>query len=78
MYSTYSFHDIKDRTRVQGQRSGLVYLNLTGRRGDFPRGLVDKTLPSNAGNVGLIPSQGTKIPYVLGPKEPQNKTGTTL
>ena len=33
------------------------------RRGDFPRGLVDKTLPSNAGNMGLIPSWGTKILY---------------
>ena len=27
---------------------------------DFPRGPVVKTLPSTAGDVGLIPGQGTK------------------
>ena len=27
-----------------------------------------KTLPSNAGGVGLIPGQGAKIPHASGPK----------
>ena len=30
--------------------------------GDFPGRPVVKTLPSNAGDAGLIPSQGIKIP----------------
>ena len=51
----------------------LVYPNQTGKRGDFPSGLVDKTLPSNAGNVGFIPSWGTKIPLSLGQKNPKTK-----
>ena len=29
---------------------------------DFPGGLVVKTLPSNAGGVGLIPGHRAKIP----------------
>ena len=31
---------------------------------DFPGGPVVKNLPQNAGGMGLIPSQGVKIPYV--------------
>ena len=34
--------------------------------GDFPGGPVVKNPPSNAGDVGLIPGQGTKIPYAMG------------
>ena len=30
---------------------------------DFPDGPVVKNLPCNAGDVGLIPGQGTKIPH---------------
>ena len=34
---------------------------------NFPGGLVVKALPSNAGGMGLIPSQGTGIlPYLPG------------
>ena len=33
---------------------------------DFPNGPVDKNLPSNAGDKGLIPGGGTKIPHALG------------
>ena len=32
-----------------------------------------KTLSSNAGEAGLIPGQGAKITYALGPKK-KNKT----
>ena len=37
--------------------------------GDLPRGLVGKTLPSNAEGAGLIPGQGAKIPHVSWPKK---------
>ena len=33
---------------------------------DFPGGPVVKNLPSNVGDVGLIPGQGTKIPHAAG------------
>ena len=33
---------------------------------DFPGGPVVKNLPSNAGDAGLIPGQGTKIPHAMG------------
>lgn len=38
---------------------------------DFLGGPVVETLSSNAGNVGSVPDQGTKIPYTSWPK---NKT----
>ena len=31
------------------------------------------TLPSNAGDVGLIPGGGAKIPHALGPKKPEHE-----
>ena len=37
---------------------------LTNGR-DFPGGPVVKNLPSTAGDVGLIPGWGTKIPYTM-------------
>ena len=33
---------------------------------DFPGGPVVKNLPCNAGDVGSIPGQGTKIPHDAG------------
>ena len=33
---------------------------------DFPGGPVVKNLPPNAGDLGLIPGWGTKIPHVTG------------
>ena len=38
---------------------GKLYLR------DFPGGPGIKNLTPNAGDVGLIPSQGTKIPYTM-------------
>ena len=32
----------------------------------FPGGPVTKSLPSNVGNAGSIPGQGTKIPHAAG------------
>ena len=34
--------------------------------GDFPGGLVVKNPSFNAGDMGLIPGQGTEIPHALG------------
>ena len=33
---------------------------------DFPGGPVVKNLPSNAGDAGLIPGRGAKIPHATG------------
>ena len=33
---------------------------------DFPGGPVVKNLPSIAGDMGLIPDRGTKIPHAMG------------
>ena len=38
--------------------------------GDFPGGPVVKNPPSNAGDAGLIPGQGTKIPHSAGQLSP--------
>ena len=38
--------------------------NTEERNRDFPGGLVVKNLSCNAGHVGSISGQGTKIPYV--------------
>ena len=42
--------------------------------GDFPGGPVVKNPPSNAGDMGLIPGQGTKIPHALGQLSPCTAT----
>ena len=41
---------------------------------DFPGGPVDKNLPSNAGDAGLIPCQGTKISHASGQLSPCTAT----
>ena len=41
----------------------LVRLNKNTWLGDFPGGPVVKNLPWNAGDIGSIPGQGTKIPH---------------
>ena len=38
----------------------------TAESRDFPGGPVVKNLPCSAGDVGLIPDQGTKIPHHMG------------
>ena len=37
---------------------------------DFPGGPVVKNPPSNAGDTGSIPGQGTKTPHVTGQLSP--------
>ena len=40
------------------------------RRRYFPPGPVVENLPSSAGDVGLIPGRGTKIPHTMGQLRP--------
>ena len=48
-------------------KSGLFVARSLSR--DFPGGPVVENLPSNAGNVGLIPNGGTRIPHAVGQLE---------
>ena len=41
---------------------------------NFPGGPVVKNLPYNAGDKGLIPGWGTKIPHAAEPPRPETKT----
>ena len=41
----------------------------------LPGGPVVKTLPSNTGDTGLIPTQGAKIPHALWPKNKNINNG---
>ena len=47
-----------ERTKIKDQKSKKLK--------DFPSGPVVKNLPSKAGDVGLIPGWGTKIPQAIG------------
>ena len=42
--------------------------------GNLPGGLVVKNPPSNAGDMGLIPGQGTKIPHAMWQLNPYTTT----
>ena len=42
--------------------------------GDFPGGPVVKNPPYNAGDAGLIPGRGTKIPHAMGQLSPRTTT----
>ena len=46
----------------------IFFKNLKYR--NFPGGPVVKNPPSNAGDVGSIPGQGTKIPHASGQLSP--------
>jgi len=47
----------------QGETSAMGYAKRRSELGDFPGGHMVKNLPCSAGDVGLIPSWETKIPY---------------
>ena len=51
-YKTNGFHNLSSDKKTQSW--------------DFPGGPVVKNQPSNAGDVGSIPGQGTKIPHAAG------------
>ena len=50
----------KNKVGLQNSEQGKMTENLNSW--DFPRGPVVKDRPFNAGDVGLIPGQGIKIP----------------
>ena len=56
--------DCSGRWFAEGQGGCGNYLKQDNR--DFPDGPVVKNLPANAGDMGLIPGPGTKIPHVWG------------
>ena len=47
-------------------RTSFVAQHLRIHLPDFPGGPVDKSPPSIAGNMGLVPGQGTMIPHAVG------------
>ena len=48
------------------------FLHIKSTSGEFLGGPVGETSPSNAGDMGLTPGWGAKIPHAWGPKQ-QNK-----
>ena len=52
--------------------------SLEMHTGDFPGSPVIKNLASTAGDKGLIPDQGTKIPHATGPLSPLMATKESL
>ena len=46
------------------------HLIKNGQKREFPGSPVVKNLPSNAGDVGLIPGEGTKVPHAMGQLSP--------
>jgi len=56
---------------LPGKSNNILFLKLINR--DFPVGPVVRNPPSNAGNSGSIPGQGTKIPHL----SPQLSPGPT-
>ena len=55
-------------------RNAKAILSKKNKAGDFPGGPVVKNLSSNAGDVGLIPGWGTKIPHAVGQLSPRATT----
>ena len=44
-----------------------LQINIVKKKRDFPGGPVVKSLPCHAGDTGLIPGWGTKIPHSVEP-----------
>ena len=57
---------------------GILKFQLRSHFQDFSGGLVVKTSPSNAGDVGLILGWGAKIPCALWSEKPKHKTEAIL
>ena len=53
---------------IFGSKEPSIFDEQSKVQRDFPGGPVVKTLSSNAGGVGSIPGQGTKIPHASQPK----------
>ena len=55
-------------TAIYSKRAGKFSLKMSYR--EFPDSSVVKNPPCNAGDTGLMPSQGTKIPHTAGQLSP--------
>ena len=69
--------------QIQSSSEKLLILGLGQERirwtwGNFPAGLVVKTLPSSAGGVGSVPGWEAMVWHASGPKKPKHKTGVIL
>ena len=75
MDSYWSFWQWYERDLFQEDNlCNSIIISLRGKKKqpqiwDFPSSPVDKTLPSSAGGMGLMPGQGFKIPHASRPKE---------
>jgi len=71
---------IKNKVRhlhYRRKASCQAYTTVNQKKGGFPGGPVVKTLPSNAGGVGVIPGQEAKIPHASQPKNQNIKNTVT-
>ena len=50
------------------------FITIKSQLRDFPGGEVVKNTPSNAGDVGSIPGQGTRFPHAAGQLSPRTAT----
>ena len=55
------------------KKNVINFLFTMNHFGDFPGGPVVNNLACNAGDVGLIPGQGTKIPHACGATKPVHR-----
>ena len=67
--STLSGHLLHKAGLMMASSSATIISSREQERG-LPGAPVVKNLPSNAGDVGSIPSGGTKIPYAMGQLSP--------
>ena len=58
----------------EGKKEGGINVFKIALNRDFPGGPVVKNPPSNEGDVGSIPGQGTKIPHAAGQLNPCTTT----
>ena len=58
-------HTTPPKTQSMKEVKNLDFIKIKSFR-NFPGGPVVKNLPSNVGDMGLILSPGTKIPYAAG------------
>ena len=74
LISSYNLLSIYESGIALSKDSAYVYSfnpkKALGR--DFPGGPMVKKPPSNAGDKGLIPGRGTKIPHAMGQLRPES------
>ena len=69
-----AFYEAKQASFLLDQNLGSRNWSLKSPLRDFPYGPVVKNLPSNTGDLGSIPGQGTKIAHAAGQLSPRATT----